>query len=688
MNHELEFTEPERYELREGPYYHFEMNRREFGQVLGAGLLLSVALPSALAQRAREERTASLAQRLHIGADGIITVLTSKVEVGQGSRTQLTQAAAEELRVPVEQVRLIMADTELTPDDGGTAGSRTTPSTVPAVRKACAAARELLAEVAAKSGEKSFSYANLADAKYSELLKKGKTDGVAVTEVKEWRVLGTPIPRVAARDIVTGSHRYPSDIRRPGMLYGKVLRPESYGAKLEDVDLTSAEDITALRDGDFVGFAAPTSFAAETARAGVAKTAKWKAAPHPSSDDLYTYLRENVSSQRPRRDVKGSPDEVLKQDKNVVRQSYHIAYIQHVPMEPRAAVAEWVDGKLTVWTGTQQPSRVREELTRAFNLSRERVRVIVPDTGGGFGGKHSGEVAVEAARLAKEAKKPVSVRWTREEEFTWAYFRPAGVIDFAGALDEKGSIAAWEQVNFNAGASALATPYAIANVASEFKSCEQPLRSGSYRALASTANIFARESFMDELAAVAKADPLEFRLRHLANDRLRAVLVAAADRFDWKKRSRKAKGIGIACGTEKGSYTACCARVEVDERAGTFRPVEVCVAFECGAIQNPANLKAQVEGCIIQGLGGALKEQMRFREGKIQNASFSQYQVPRFKNVPAIETVLVNRPDLASVGAGETPIVGIAPAIGNALSHAVGVRIRSLPLRDSRWRAA
>jgi isoquinoline 1-oxidoreductase len=318
----------------------------------------------------------------------------------------------------------------------------------------------------------------------------------------------------------------------------------------------------------------------------------------------------------------------------------------------------------------------------------------VPDTGGGFGGKHSGEVAVEAARLALAAKKPVSVRWSREDEFTWAYFRPAGVIDVAGGLDDKGTLVAWEHINFNSGNSAIATPYAIPNAVTEFKACDKPpLRSGSYRALASTANAFARESFMDELAALAGVDPLEFRLQHLKNERLRAVLMAAVDSFGWKtswkkNSSRQKIGVGLACGTEKASYVATCARIEVDERSGTFRVLKATTAFECGAIQNPANLKAQVDGCVIMGLGGALREEMRFKEGKILNAHFSQYQVPRFKDVPELETVLVNRTDLPSVGAGETPIIGIAPAIANALFNATQVRIRSLPIRNADFRAA
>jgi CO/xanthine dehydrogenase Mo-binding subunit len=717
MNYDpFEFTEPERYELHEPPRYHFELSRRDFVQVLGAGLVISVAVPSVFGQRAGRGSAgpSTLAQRLHIAADGTITVLTSKVEVGQGSRTQLTQAAAEELHVRLEQIRLIMADSAVVPDDGGTAGSRTTPSTVPAVRKACAAARQLLIDTAAahfqvepntlsiRDGKiqglqdgRQFGYADLAGEKYADVLKREIAPGATVTEVEHWRVLGTPARRVSAVEIVTGAHRYPSDIKRPGMLFGKILRPPAFNAQLEAIDLAPAQamsGVTAIRDGNFIGCAAPNSFTAEQALEAVAKTAKWNTAPHPSSDDLFQHLRTHASA-RSRPDVKGSPAEALKSAAKVLRESYEIAYIQHAPMEPRAAVAEWSGEQLTVWTGTQQPARVRSDLAQAFRIPAEKVRVIVPDTGGGFGGKHSGEAAVEAARLAKAVNRPVSLRWTRDEEFTWAYFRPAGVIDLAAALDDKGALIAWQHVNFNSGPSAIATPYAIPNVETEFKSCDQPLRSGSYRALASTANTFARESFMDELAVLAGADPLEFRLRHLTNDRLRAVLLAATERFGWKNawrknNSRQTTGVGLACGIEKGSYAACCAEIETNPDKGAFRVVRIVEAYECGAIQNPANLKAQVEGCIIQGLGGALTEAMRFKDGKILNGQFSQYRVPRFKDVPPIETILLNRPDLPSVGAGETPIIGIAPAIGNALFNAVQVRIRAMPLRNAEWSVA
>lgn len=702
-----EFTEPERYELHEGSYYRFELNRREFIQILGAGILISCAGPAAQAQRARNDRTPGVGERLHIGADGKLTVLTGKVEVGQGSRTQITQAAAEELHVPVASIQLIMADSQVVPDDGGTAGSRTTPATIPAVRKACAAARALLLEIAAATfareaqtlsvqdgqvhglgADQKFSYADLADEKHAKARQEAKVASATITEVKQWRILGTPVKHVQGTDIVTGKHQYPSDIVRPGMLYGKVLRPVAYGAELTEVDLAPAKamsDVIAVRDGNFVGFAAPTSFAAEQARQASAKKAQWKTSAHPSSEKLSDHLRAKASSRAPRRESKGQPDELLKNGAKVLRATYDIAYIQHAPMEPRAAVAEWNDDRLTVWTGTQQPSRVRSELATTFRMPAEKVRLIVPDTGGGFGGKHTAEVAIEAARLALAAKKPVSLRWTREEEFTWAYFRPAGVIDVAGALDETGALVAWEHVNFNSGASAISTPYDIPHTVTEFKSCDAPLRSGSYRALASTANTFARESFMDELATVAAVNPLEFRLRYLRNERIRDVLVAATQRFGWEKAwtrnaAPQATGVGLACGTEKGSYVATCVRVMMNDKDKSFRVVDVCQAFECGAIQNPANLKAQVEGSIVQGLGGALHEQMHFKDGKILNPRFSQYQVPRFKDVPAIDTVLLDRPQLTSVGGSETPIIGIAPAIANAVFHASGKRVRSLPL--------
>jgi isoquinoline 1-oxidoreductase len=332
---------------------------------------------------------------------------------------------------------------------------------------------------------------------------------------------------------------------------------------------------------------------------------------------------------------------------------------------------------------------VRSELARAFHIPEDRVRVVIPDFGAAFGGKHTGEYAVEAARLARAAGKPVSLRWTREEEFTWAYFRPAGVIEAEASLDAQGKIATWHFININSGPNAVDTPYAIGKTDCRFVPSKPPLRHGSYRGLAATANNFAREAFMDELAALAGADPLEFRRAHLDNPRLRAVLDTATNNFRWQERSgitkrvRKGAGtaVGLACGTEKGSYVAACVEVEIDREQKTLKVLHICEAFECGAIVNPANLLSQVQGAIIMGLGAALREEMQFENGKILNASFGEYRVPRLDDVPELEIHLVNRSDLPSAGAGETPIIAIAPAIANAVFRATGTSVHALPVR-------
>ncbi|MEX2303753.1 MAG: molybdopterin cofactor-binding domain-containing protein, partial [Bryobacterales bacterium] len=350
-----------------------------------------------------------------------------------------------------------------------------------------------------------------------------------------------------------------------------------------------------------------------------------------------------------------------------------------------------------------RPTGVQSELAETFRIPQAKVRVIVPDTGGGFGGKHTGETAIEAARIAKAAVKPVSLRWTREEEFTWAYFRPAGLIEVNGGIDAQGRLVSWEFINYNSGGSALESPYDIAHTRHQYRSSESPLRTGSYRALASTANNFARESFMDELAAAANQDPLDFRLAHLSHKRLRPVLEAVAENFRWRERRKNLQsagspingstdqpinGIGIACGTEKGSYVAACAEVRVDREKGTFEILEICQAFECGAIHDPDNLKAQSEGCVIMTLGAVMGEEILFENGRILNPRFAEYPVPRFKDVPPIETVLLNRPDLPSVGAGETPMIAVPPAIANAIFEASKVRVRSLPIRAAALKRA
>jgi CO/xanthine dehydrogenase Mo-binding subunit len=440
--------------------------------------------------------------------------------------------------------------------------------------------------------------------------------------------------------------------------------------------------VTVVHDGNFVGVAAPSFEIAKKAIDSM--KAEWKSEPQPSNKDLFDYLRKTATAGNdPTGDSSryetGSLDKAFASGQRI-QQTYTVSYIAHVPLEPRAALAQWDGDVLTVSTGTQRPFGVRSELAEAFRIPEDHVHVRMPDTGSAYGGKHTGDAAIEAARLAKAAKRPVKVTWTREEEFTWAYFRPAGVIDTAAIVGDDGKISAWEFHNYNSGSAGIRSFYDIPNQRIQFHASHSPLRQGSYRALAATANHFARESFMDELARAHNLDPLEFRLRNLKDERLRAVFEAAAKKFGWRPKAQPGRGFGMGGGYEKLGNVATFAEVAVDPKSAEVRVVRVVTAFECGAIVNPDNLRNQIEGSNIMGLGGALFEAIQFDNGRVLNGRLSQYRVPRFSDVPVLETVLLNRKDIPSAGAGECPMVGLAPAIGNAIFDATGVRLRSLPM--------
>jgi isoquinoline 1-oxidoreductase len=700
--------EPERYEFSAGPMHHFDLARRDFFKFLGAGIaVFAVAKDSVAKQETaptrgfhQEELPKDITAWLHIGEDGGVTAFTGKVEIGQNIRTALAQTVADELRVPFESVTMVTADTALTPFDFGTVGSRSMPTMSPQLRRVAAAARDLLVGAAAKEWNVAAEGLTAADGKvtnpatgrslhYAELA-RGKTLAQnlpaedPVTPANQWTIAGKPIPKKDGRAFVTGKHQYTPDLQRPGMLHGKVLRPPSFGATLTSIDIKAAQamsGVVIVHDGDFIGAAAANE--RDASKALEAIRAEWKEVPQTSSKELFTYLKQNAkagSNDRSRR-IKGSMEDGLSAAAHRLDATYTIAFIAHAPLEPRAALAEWSDGKLTVWTGSQRPFAVRDELAGVFHISENSVRVIVPDTGAAYGGKHTGDAALEAARLARAAGHAVKVVWTREEEFTWAYFRPAGVIEIKSGIAADGTLTAWEFHNYNSGMSAIETPYPVPNQHIEFHATECPLRSGSYRGLAATANFFARESHMDDLARAAQADPLEFRLKNLSEPRLRAVFEAAAKSFGWpRKKTQEGQGFGIAGGLEKGGYVATCAEVAVDGTSRAVRVVRLTTAFECGAIVNPDGLRNQVIGANIQGLGGALFEAIEFENGRITNPRFSSYRVPRFRDVPEIEAVLLDRKDLPSAGAGETPIMGVAPAVGNAIFDATETRLRSLPM--------
>jgi isoquinoline 1-oxidoreductase len=689
--------------------YGFELRRRDFFKLLGGGIVVCACTGPLLAQESgahrrnenEEELPQDISAWLHIAGDGTVTIYTGKVEMGQNIRTSLTQQVAEELRAPLGSIQLIMGDTALTPYDMGTFGSRTTPTMGPQLRRVSAAARESLIDLAAQHwhadrasltvengkitdshSKKSISYGELT--KGQELVKLIGDDPV-LEPPAQWRIAGTSTPKVDGRAFVTGKHKYTSDLSLPGMLYGKVLRPSAFRASLKSLNAEDAEKISGVKvvhDGDFVGVTAPDGATATKALKAI--HAEWTAAQQTSEATLFQDVRKPATTETdnpggPPRFTAGSVEQGFSSADKTLNQTYTIAYIAHVPLEPRAAVAEWRNGKLTVWTGTQRPFAVRDELAQAFRIPTEKVRVMVPDTGSAYGGKHTGDAAVEAARLAKAVDKPVKLVWTREEEFTWAYFRPAGAIDVKSGVRKDGTVVAWQFDNYNSGPAGLHTPYAIANQYIEFHPSDPPLRQGSYRGLAAPANHFAREVHMDELAHLVSMDPLEFRMKNLTDPRARAVLQAAAKTFGWgEQKSSATRGFGIALGAEKGSYVATC--VELEFRDGDVRAKRVAEAFECGAVVNPNGLRNQITGAIMMGLGGALFEAIHFDNGKILNPHLAEYRVPRFSDLPRIDVDVLDRKDLPPAGAGETPIMALAPAISNAIFAATGLRLRSLPM--------
>jgi nicotinate dehydrogenase subunit B len=604
---------------------------------------------------------------LHVGSDGIVTAFTGKVDVGQDNRTALRLLVAEELRVRLESVRLAMGDTDLCPYDMGTFGSRSMPDAGSALSRVAAYARSKLPVPAGT--------------RRVEIV----TGEPAVTPPSKWQIAGSARVPAGTIDAVTGALQFVSDLSMPGLWHACVLRAPVFKSTLAHLDTTALDgrgDVIVVHTPTGIGVVARDRTQARAALAGLEAT--WEIPDAPSDDDLDAFLRSHPAAgdegwSGPFHLGQGDPDGALEAAAVRVDASYTTAFVAPASLETRAALAVWdEDGRLTVWTGTQTPFPVRAQVAAALDLDEQDVRVIVPPTGGGFGGKHAGGVATEAAMLAREIGEPVRVAWTRREEFSVGTLRPAAVIDVAAGATTDGELTAWTFTNINSGSAAITTPYRVANQRVDYQPAESPLAQASFRALAATANNFARESHMDELAHRLGRDPVEFRLANLADERLAVVLGAACERFGWTSEHDIA-GRGIACGLEKEGRVATAAQVIVG-RDGHLQVVRIVTAYECGAVVNPATVISQIEGATVLALGGALFEAVHFDAGAITNGSFAGYRVPRISDVPPIEVVLLHRPDLPSAGAGETPMIAVAPAIANAIFDATRRRLRSLPL--------
>jgi isoquinoline 1-oxidoreductase len=599
---------------------------------------------------------------IHLGEEWA-TAFSGKVEVGQGTRETLRRLVAEELALPIEKVRMKMGDTDVTPWDIGTFGSRAMPDAGRNLRQAAAALRERAKSVSAWRGLR-------------EVIAVGADAPLSSPE--KWHVAGSEARTRDDTDAVTGERRFTSDLKLPGMLHARLLLPPTLGARLREIDPRGAEKIegvTVVREGDLVATVAADLVLAGTALRAL--VASWDSPPVPSMENVADHLRahpiEGEGFWAAVHDKRGDVDAALAKAADTLTTTYSCAYIAHAPLEQRAAIAEWQGERVTIWTGTQVPFGIRRDVAEALSIGQEKVSVIVPPTGGGYGGKHVAAIAIAAARIAHRVGRPVRVGYSREDEMTRAYFRPMALIDVRAGVAADGTLVAWDFRDVNAGSAGLMTPYRVADARHDYQPSASPLPQGAYRALAATANNFARESHMDELACRAKIDPLAYRLRHLDDPRLAAVLRAAAERAGWSSRP---KGSGIAAGMEKGGRVATVVEVSEDGRVR-----RIVTAFECGAIVDPDNLRNQIEGALVMGIGGALFEAARWdASGRFLTHNFATYRVPRFSDVPPIEVVLIDRKDLPPAGAGETPLIALAPAIGNAIRDLTGTRLRSLPL--------
>ena len=693
---------------------HLPLSRRDLFRVLGGGIIVFLSA-GRHAEAQRRGGGPALPEDynafLRIGEDGRVTCFTGKIEMGQGVVTSLAQMLADELDVPLDAVDMVMGDTDLCPWDMGTFGSMSTRFFGPPLRAAGAEARRVLIDLGSErlavpadrlvvengvvhdrqDPAKRVSYAELAK---GQRIERWIAEEVPVKAPGELTIAGKPVTRRDARGKVTGQAQYAADIRLPGMLCASILRPPAHGATLKSVDLSAAKGmpgVQVVQDGDLI--AVLHEHPDEAARALTKVKAEFDV-PEPTVDDN-TIFDHLISVADGGRDVARGGD--LKAGEaaaaEVLEETYLNGYVAHSPMEPHAATATIEGEKATVWASTQAPFRAKDEVVEALGMPAANVHIITPFVGGGFGGKTRNLQVVEAARLAKLTGRPVQVAWTRDEEFFYDSFRPAAVVKIRSGIDGAGRITFWDYHVYFAGTRGSEQFYGIENHAtvSHDSSGPQahPFATGAWRAPANNTNTFARESQIDSMAAKAKVDPVEFRLRHLPEGPVRGALQAAAEKAGWQPApSPSGRGLGVACGTDSGTWVAAIAEVEVDHQTGQVNVKRVVCAQDMGLPINPQGATIQMEGCITMGLGYALTEEVHFRGGSVLDRNFDTYELPRFSWLPDIETFLVGDKTAPSQGGGEPAIVTMGAVIANAIHDATGARLFRLPMTPARVKEA
>jgi nicotinate dehydrogenase subunit B len=690
------------------------MKRRSFIQLLGGGIFIFFrpwgildlfGLPADQPRSLPKNYNAFLL----IAEDGSVSCFTGKIEMGQGIITSLAQMMADELNVSLEKVKMVMGDTDLCPWDQGTWGSLSTRSFGPFMRAAAAEARGVLLGLAAvqlgvpvaqlevrdgiisdtKDTTHTVSYAQLTKGKKIEKFLDVKP---SVEDYTKFTYVGNSYTHSDAHLKVTGEAKYTGDQKLPGMVFARILRPPSHGAKMTSVDYADAEKIECVkvvRDGDLVAVLHENRDKADAAIVKIKAEYSFNEMPVNDKTIYEWFLKADSSANELR--TNGDLEAGLKLSAKTFESEFHDPYLAHATIETHTALAQIEGDKLTVWASTQTPFGLQEALSRELGFPLEKVRVIVPFVGGGFGGKSAYQQAIEAAKIAKLAGKPVMVAWTRDEEFFYDTFHPAGVIRIKSGMDDSGLIKLWDYNVYFGGTRGSETLYDIPNAKTTSHRQKKdappvhPYSIGPWRAPNANSNTFAREVQIDIMAAAAGIDPLEFRLKNLKDEKMIACLKAVADKFGYVAgKAPSGRGIGIAVGTDAGTWVAEMAEVKVDKNTGKVQVVRIACAQDMGLCINPEGATIQMEGCITMGLGYTFTEELIFEGGNMHNRNFDTYEIPRFLSLPRIDTVILDRKDQAPQGGGEPAIVAIGAVVANAIFDATGARLFRLPMTPER----
>jgi len=729
------------------------MKRRDFLKSAGGiAVAFSWSGPTALAQQAAGRALpGSLGNNrmldgwVRVDPAGTITVFTGKCELGQGILTALTQIAAEELDVAYERVEIVSADTARTPNEGMTAGSNSVANSGTALRFACAEVRQILLERAAAKLGVAAATLSVADGTvtgsgtvtYWELAAEANLEREASAQVMpkppaQHTIVGRSIPR---RDIpakVTGGAAFVQDLRLPGMVHGRVVRPPRYGARLASFDEARVKAmpgvIAVVRDGSFLGVVAQREEQAINARLVLMASAEWSGGHElPDPANMYEQLMALRSEAR----VIGAKDAPVPAGAQVIEATYHRPYQAHAAIAPSCAVAELKDGKLAVWTHSQGVFPLRATLASALGLEPRDVRCIHAEGAGCYGHNGADDVAFDAAILARAvAGQPVRLQWMRDDEFKWEPYGPAMTMKVKGAVaggrvvdweydvwsqshnmrpgrpDETNLLGSWyladarepgparhaAQPNGAGDRNAISLYDFPRQRTTHHLIMDNPVRTSAMRALGAYANVYAIESFMDELAAAAGIDPVAFRLAHITDERERAVIEAVAEAAAWQPGEQgdglRGLGIGYARYKTVATYCAVIAEVEVNRATGVVKVPRIWTAADAGQIINPDGLTNQIEGGVIQSTSWTLHEHVRFDRNGILSQDWWNYPILTMRDVPRVETVLIDRPNERALGAGEAAQGPTAAAIANAFAAATGRRIRELPLTPERVKAA